>query len=188
VVRPGGAELIVDLDPFEAIIEALVLEPDVEIDPGNEVEVAEPVEAPPSTVPPFVDLAPGATHVCGRTEGRTVYCWGDNESGQIGDGTFEFRSKATPVVGLAGVVQIATGDQFSCALRHDGTVWCWGSNGQGALGDDAVARRAVAAPVKGLARVVRIEASQFGACARLTGGQLTCWGNTARPVGPVAGQ
>jgi alpha-tubulin suppressor-like RCC1 family protein len=62
-------------------------------------------------------------------------CWGANEAGQLGDATTTARVHATPVAGLAGVVQISAGAAHTCARRGDGGLWCWGSNTSGQLGD-----------------------------------------------------
>ena len=56
----------------------------------------------------------------------TVWAWGKNSIGQLGDGTFEDRSVPVQVVGLDHIVQISSNFDFNLALREDGTVWFWG--------------------------------------------------------------
>lgn len=73
----------------------------------------------------------------------TVWAWGDDSYGQLGDGTPETSGcycSAAPhqVVGLTGVAAITAGSYHSLALRSDGTVWAWGADGTGALGDGTV--------------------------------------------------
>jgi alpha-tubulin suppressor-like RCC1 family protein len=58
---------------------------------------------------------------------------GDNEEGQLGDGTTIGRASPTLVPGLSGVVEIAAGSDFTCARLTDGTVHCWGDNVSGEL-------------------------------------------------------
>jgi uncharacterized repeat protein (TIGR01451 family) len=71
----------------------------------------------------------------------TVWAWGDNDVGQLGDGTTTSRMTPTQVGGLAGVTAIAAGDLHSLAVKGDGTVWAWGSNEFGQLGDERIANR-----------------------------------------------
>ena len=65
----------------------------------------------------------------------TARCWGNNASGQCGDGTTASRSAAAPVVGLAGAQRLAAGDDHTCALLAGGVARCWGRASEGALGD-----------------------------------------------------
>ena len=71
----------------------------------------------------------------GITGNGTVYAWGHNDHGQLGDGTTERRSVPTAVEGLEGVVQIAAGVNTTCARSDDEALWCWGDNHAGQLGD-----------------------------------------------------
>jgi alpha-tubulin suppressor-like RCC1 family protein len=73
-------------------------------------------------------LSVGAAHVCALVNGA-VWCLGQNDSGQLGDGTTDAGSlTAVQVWGLQqGVLDLAGGADFTCALKTDSTVWCWGS-------------------------------------------------------------
>ncbi|MGQ0846315.1 MAG: RCC1 domain-containing protein [Sporichthyaceae bacterium] len=78
----------------------------------------------------------GGGHSCASLADGSGWCWGFNESGQVGDGSWDGRVSPTPVRGLtAGVKQISAGAQFSCALVLGGQVSCWGSNRRGQLGN-----------------------------------------------------
>ncbi|MBI5561616.1 MAG: hypothetical protein HY894_01995, partial [Deltaproteobacteria bacterium] len=70
-----------------------------------------------------------------RSDG-TLWAWGANNSGQIGDGT-NINRTATPVQIGTGTdwSQAAAGSYHTVALKSDGTLWAWGYNGDGALGD-----------------------------------------------------
>jgi alpha-tubulin suppressor-like RCC1 family protein len=72
-----------------------------------------------------------------RTNG-TLWAWGYNDSGQLGD--FTIVSKSSPVSVVGGFTdwcQVSSGDDHSVAVRQDGTVWAWGGNSQGELGDNS---------------------------------------------------
>ncbi|MDR1767552.1 MAG: fibronectin type III domain-containing protein [Propionibacteriaceae bacterium] len=64
----------------------------------------------------------------------SVWAWGDNDYGQLGDGTTTRRLAPVKVAGLSGVVAIAAGWWSAYALKSDGTVWAWGDNSDHELG------------------------------------------------------
>src|SRR2546425_6524136 len=75
-----------------------------------------------------------ALHHCALSTSSTVFCWGSNDNGQLGDSTTVDRPTPAVVAGLTDVASITTGGIHTCALTHDGTAYCWGWNGHGQLG------------------------------------------------------
>jgi hypothetical protein len=65
----------------------------------------------------------------------SVWAWGANEDGQLGDGTTTDRMTPVRVAKLDRIVAIAAGTYHNLALRTDGTLWSWGDNDAGQLGD-----------------------------------------------------
>ena len=65
----------------------------------------------------------------------TVWTWGYNKYGQLGNGTNSDSNVPVQALGLTGVTVIAGGHYHSLALKNDGTVWAWGWNGEGELGN-----------------------------------------------------
>ncbi len=120
----------------------------------------------------------GSRHACALTTGGGVLCWGDNEVGQIGDGTTTNRLVPTPVSGLeTGVTAIAVGGWHTCALTAAGGVVCWGLNAQGEIGDGTTTDRWTPTPVSGLGSgVAAVTAGNLHTCALTTGGGVACWG------------
>ena len=94
---------------------------------------------PPS---PSLTLAAGLVHTCALKPDATVACWGNNGSGELGDGTIGTdRLTPTPVAGLTDVTAITAGAAHTCALNTNRTVKCWGNNSEGQVGDGATIRR-----------------------------------------------
>src|SRR5262249_55767554 len=80
----------------------------------------------------------GSTHSLALKSDGTVWAWGSNARGRLGDNTTIDRSTPVQVVNLASAIDIAAGDQHSLALKSDGTVWAWGSNSRGELGNTSI--------------------------------------------------
>lgn len=95
-----------------------------------------PVRAPMGGNRPlaFESLSAGATHTCGITNTKRLYCWGDNRFGQLGDGTTTPRVVPVRVPG-DDFVSVSTGRVHTCALTASGQARCWGANDGGQLGD-----------------------------------------------------
>ena len=94
-----------------------------------------------------VAIALGQHHALALKPDGSVWAWGTNEVGLLGDGTNETRTSPVQVKGLSGIVAIDTTYLHSLALKSDGTVWAWGANDYGQLGP-AVAAQYSATPIQ----------------------------------------
>ncbi|MFZ2511187.1 MAG: hypothetical protein WAW85_08890 [Gordonia sp. (in: high G+C Gram-positive bacteria)] len=103
-----------------------------------------------------------------------AYCWGENENGQVGDGTTVNRSTPTRVEGLTGVSDISAGG-LSCAIA-DTNAYCWGLNHYGQIGDGTTESRSTPTAVQGLSNVTAISPAYQMACA-IADGFPYCWGD-----------
>jgi alpha-tubulin suppressor-like RCC1 family protein len=83
----------------------------------------------------------GSTHTCALLKSGHVRCWGENHSGEVGDGTNTERLTPVDVAGLSGVISLAVGSKHNCALLASGSIRCWGANSSGQLGDGSRADR-----------------------------------------------
>ncbi len=123
-------------------------------------------------------LPAGEGFSCALGKDATVQCWGDNVSGQLGDGTVTPRSQPAPVTGLADVTQIAAGNSTACALLKTGEVSCWGLNNIGQTATPPPTDAKVPVKVAGLTGVASVAASGDANhfCAVLKTGEIRCWG------------
>ncbi len=126
-----------------------------------------PVPVRVAALGPAAEVETGQNHSCARLRDGTVWCWGYNSSGQLGDGTSEQRNAPVQVAGLAGATALAVGQGHACALLAGGTVKCWGSTGGSGGGRTA-------SPVT-VAGATDLTAGNFATCA-VVAGAPQCWG------------
>jgi alpha-tubulin suppressor-like RCC1 family protein/subtilisin family serine protease len=106
---------------------------------GNGVPNTAPVQAVNLTG--VTAISAGDAHALAVRSDGTVWAWGSNLEGQLGDGTTTGRATPAQVSGLSGIIAVAAGERHSLALKNDGTVWAWGLNSEGQLGDGTQTRR-----------------------------------------------
>jgi alpha-tubulin suppressor-like RCC1 family protein len=139
----------------------------------------------------MVQIVAGLYHTCALRADGLLFCWGDNNNGQIGNGTVNESPLATQVP-LSGVAQVAASSNTTCARLTNGTVWCWGNDVAGACGDGNGKSNAFdwnLSPVQvvGLPLSASLWAGNSGAfCSGGVDQSLQCWGanvNFASTVG-----
>src|SRR5438552_914721 len=109
----------------------------------------------------------------------TVFAWGYNGNGQLGNGTLISRNTPAAVNGLSGVSAIAAGAAayHTLALKRDGTVWAWGFNGFGQLGNGTKLNSNTPVAVSGLSGVVAIAGGYIHRLALKSDGTVWAWGS-----------
>jgi alpha-tubulin suppressor-like RCC1 family protein len=122
-------------------------------------------------------IAAGGRHSLALLANGSVVAWGNNEFGQLGDGTQATRSVPVAVAGLSGVTAVAAGANHSLALMSNGTVMAWGSNEFGQLGNGSVLDSETPVMVKGLTGVRAIAAGASHSLALMSNGTVMAWGN-----------
>lgn len=124
-------------------------------------------------------LAVGNKHSCAVRRDGELRCWGSNQFGQLGDGTFGGRLTPTKVLG-GPYIKASAGTDFTCGLTVAGAVNCWGRNIYGNLGDGTITKRSTPGPVQGLqSGVIDLVAGPTTACAVMTDHTLRCWGDNS---------
>lgn len=135
----------------------------------------------PQGTPEPQRIAAGYDHTCAITDSGDIECWGRNDAGALGDGTFISRGVPTVVRGIGSpAVAIAGGLFHTCAVTTGGAVKCWGLNRNGELGDGTLVRSAIPVDVVGLSSgVIGITAGDNFTCARTTTSEIYCWGRNS---------
>ena len=122
---------------------------------------------------------------CLLTNAGTVYCWGANNAGQLGNGTYSYTAFTTTpsqVVGLSNIIQVSMAGYSVCALNTAGGVQCWGFGYDGEMGNGVTNTLSIpyalspTTPTGLGSGVASIVAGVYHFCARLTGGGIDCWG------------
>jgi alpha-tubulin suppressor-like RCC1 family protein len=130
----------------------------------------------PTPASGWLAVGAGADHTCAIWADRTVWCWGNGVTGQLGYGTPVSTSTPMQALGLTGAVEISAGWTHNCVRRDDGTAACWGNGDSGQLGNAAFDSRAEPVTVSGLTNAVSIVAGAEHSCAATATGEARCWG------------
>jgi len=123
-----------------------------------------------------VDLAAGGDHTCAVGIGGQVWCWGANDSGQLGTGDLVDSGVPVRVPGLDEVISVTAGEQHTCAVRADRTARCWGEGSSGRLGNGSSVDSSSPVAVTGLTGVESLDAGSGHTCAVRLDGAVLCWG------------
>ena len=130
----------------------------------------------PATVPNLkgvAQISSGWLNTCALLTTGTVECWGDNQNGELGNGTTINSSTPVEVSNLTGVKQISAGESQTCALLTNGSVECWGGGLYGTFGST------VPVTIPNLSNVLQIAVGPLDACALLGNGGIVCWGDNS---------
>jgi alpha-tubulin suppressor-like RCC1 family protein len=108
----------------------------------------------------------------------TVWAWGFNAGGELGNGTSNAMGQYTPVKVslLTGIVAIEAGTGHSLAVKSDGTVWAWGSGSYGKLGYGGTNDATTPVKINGLTGIITVDVGQHHSLALKNDGTVWAWG------------
>jgi alpha-tubulin suppressor-like RCC1 family protein len=125
----------------------------------------------------FLQVSTGLFHTCGVTSDHRAFCWGQNDAGQLGDGTTDNNSTPVAVAGGLHFLQISAGVSHSCAVTTDNRAYCWGRNTFGRLGNGTTTSSLKPVAVAGGYRFRRVSAGDFHTCGVALSDRALCWGS-----------
>lgn len=138
---------------------------------GDEMDAERPVAAT-LVGDDIAELALSSGRSCVRRTTGKVACWGQNDMGQIGDGTRDNSLKPVEAVGIDDAQQIAIEDSSSCALRTGGKVACWGLSSRSQPDEGSLLPKTI----EGISGIVELRSAPFGTyCGRHADGLVECW-------------
>ncbi|MEU4624937.1 hypothetical protein AB0G04_33810 [Actinoplanes sp. NPDC023801] len=124
-------------------------------------------------------VAPADGHTCALRTDRSLWCWGGNEDGELGDGTTASRSGPVQVTGGKVWTAISADAGDSCGLRTDGSLWCWGDRFGDPDQPGHPRRMGRSSDWTGM----DVGSSQL--CATRADGSVWCWSSTGPAGEPV---
>ena len=153
-----------------------------ELGNGTNTDSSNFVTVSTANVHDIVQIAAGFAHGLALRRDGTVWAWGNNASGQLGNGTTVNSNVPVQVTapGFTGIVAIAaTGFSSSYAVDGTGRVWVWGANDAGQLGDGTTTNRATPAKLTSVAGVVALAPAGSSVLALVSDGTLRAWGRNS---------
>jgi alpha-tubulin suppressor-like RCC1 family protein len=136
-----------------------------------------------TTISNVVQIEAGSFHTLALKSDGTIWAWGLNDHGQLGDGTT--MNRPTPVqvgigvLGFNNIIAVSAGDNHSMALKSDGSVWIWGSNEYGQLGNGTTTMTNQLTPLVNVtvSNITQISAGVFHNLALNSTGKVFVWGD-----------
>lgn len=131
----------------------------------------------------FVGVAAGRSCACALRDDGTVWCWGSNETGQLGQGDLTDRSAPTQVPFVHPIRAVSLNFAVACAIDQEGQLFCWGGNAEGQAGQDDLE----AAPIDSTSPLLipsdipwlDVSTGDGHVCAIRADGALHCWGRNS---------
>lgn len=125
----------------------------------------------------FTQIVAGDQHTCGLTTTRSVFCWGRNDSGQIGNGTTSDATVPMPVSGGLSFAQVESRYYHNCGQTIDRAVYCWGLNTYGNFDGSPFTNRITPTRVATGFQFSALTLGTYHNCGLIATGEAFCWGN-----------
>lgn len=127
-------------------------------------------------VPKWVNISTSTNFSCGVEMSGKIYCWGENNNGQLGDTTLFDRGYPAPINTNQTFSKVKTGMNSACGLTPTGEVYCWGEGIYGQLGQGNTSGSTAPLQVGGLTGITDIVAGRSFYCALKSNNSVYCWG------------
>lgn len=137
---------------------------------GDAYQPLEVIGAPSATM-----VSAGRNHTCAISTSGGGWCWGNNATGQLGDGT-DTLAEEPVALSLTGLVEVVAGYEHTCARDAANTVWCWGANTSEQLGDLTFTTRLVPTRSSVFSGARQLALGTSHTCALVAGGSVVCTG------------
>jgi alpha-tubulin suppressor-like RCC1 family protein len=149
---------------------------------GDKLDRAVAFEVPQQDNPvsPWADVSAGLRHTCAVNVAGELYCWGNDDAGQLGNGAAGSTTTPMRIAPTQMWQAVGAGTEFSCAIDNNSDRWCWGSNNADALGAGSGVMTRETSPIlanNGAAAWLHFElGSDFGCGVEASTKELWCWG------------
>lgn len=130
----------------------------------------------------WASVSVGSRFVCATKKDGSLFCWGGNLFGQLGNGSYAGKSKPARVGTSRNWAEVSTSWTHTCARNTSGGVWCWGRNTFGQVGDGSVTTTPTPRQVVGGLKAVDVATTEGASCAIDDKARVQCWGNNAYGV------
>lgn len=132
----------------------------------------------------WLEVAAGYGHMCARKTDNSVYCWGVNNAGQLGNQSYYIKAVPTEVVGTRDWQQFDTSSSgdTACGIKTDNSLWCWGRGVEGQFGDGSSGNDVysdIPLRVDSAVDWAQVAVGFSHVCAIKTDNTLWCWGESA---------
>lgn len=124
----------------------------------------------------WISVAAGQFHTCATRMDGSLYCWGRNVEGQLGNGMPASGKIAPQLVGTGYKGPLGLGVNHTCAIQQNGSLQCWGRNSNGQLGDNTTVDKSLPLTVDAATDWVEVTGGNASTCGRKMDGTTYCWG------------